>query len=173
LFSVSVAAGGYFVPWLVLKAKVREKEAAILSELPDALDIIAANIEGGLSLNMAVSRYVLRNRNVFSDELLFVIKKMQLGRASEEAFREMDKKLDMKETTSFVNAFLQAEKTGGNVKKIIKEQAEEMRKRRFQYLKKLAHEAPVKLLIPLMIFIFPVIFIVLFGPIIIKLMQGF
>jgi tight adherence protein C len=98
---------------------------------------------------------------------------MQLGQSSEDAMRDLDRKLEMKEVTSFVNAFLQAEKMGGNVKKIIKDQAEEVRKRRFQHLKKLAHEAPVKLLIPLMIFIFPVIFIVLFGPIIIKLMQGF
>jgi tight adherence protein C len=173
LLSAAFGAAGFFLPWLVLKSKVRQKEAAILRELPDALDIIAANIEGGLSLNMAISRYASRNRNIFSDELLFVIKKMQLGQSSEEAMRELDRKLEMKEVTSFINAFLQAEKMGGNVKKIIKDQAEEVRKRRFQHLKKLAHEAPVKLLIPLMIFIFPVIFIVLFGPIIIKLMQGF
>jgi tight adherence protein C len=173
LISAAFGAAGFFLPWLVLKAKVREKEAAILRELPDALDIIAANIEGGLSLGMALSRYASRNRNIFSDELLFVTRKMQLGQSSEEAMRELDGKLEMKEITSFVNAFLQAEKMGGNVKKIIKDQAEEVRKRRFQHLKKLAHEAPVKLLIPLMIFIFPVIFIVLFGPIIIKLMQGF
>lgn len=173
LVSAGLAITVFFLPWLVLKAKTREKDAAILRELPDALDIIAANIEGGLSLSMALSRYASRNRNEFSDELLTVIRKIQLGQSSDEAMHGMDKKLEIKEVSSFVNAFLQAEKTGGNVKKIIKDQAEEVRKRRFQHLKKLAHEAPVKLLIPLMIFIFPVIFIVLFGPVIIKLMQGF
>jgi Flp pilus assembly protein TadB len=171
--SMGLGAAGFFIPWLVLQSKVRKKEDAILRELPDALDIIAANIEGGLSLNQAVSRYAARNRNAFSDELMTVIKKMQMGQSSEEALRGLDNKLAMKDVSSFINAFLQAEKMGGNVKKIIKGQAEEVRKRRFQHLKKLAHEAPVKLLIPLMIFIFPVIFIVLFGPIIIKVMQGF
>ncbi len=173
LFSLALSLGAYFVPWLMLKSKARQKDDAVLRELPDALDIIAANIEGGLSLNQAVSRYAVRNRNVFSDELLHVIKTMQLGKSSEDALRELDVKLEMKDVSSFINAYLQAEKMGGNVKKIIKDQAEEVRKRRFQHLKKLAHEAPVKLLIPLMIFIFPVIFIVLFGPIVIKVMQGF
>lgn len=173
LVSAGLGVTGFFLPWLVLKLKAGKKEDEVLRELPDALDIIAANIEGGLSLNMALIRYASRNRNAFSDELNSAIKKMQLGLSSEEAMRELDNKLEMKDVTSFINAFLQAEKTGGNVKKIIKDQAEEVRKRRFQHLKKLAHEAPVKLLIPLMIFIFPVIFIVLFGPIVIKLMQGF
>lgn len=172
-FSLALGIVGFFVPWLVLLLKARQREDMILRELPDALDIIAANIEGGISLNQAVSRYASRNRNVFSDELLDATKKMQLGQSSEEALRSLDKKLAMKDVSSFIDAFLQAEKMGGNVKKIIKGQAEEVRKRRFQQLKKQAHEAPVLLLFPLMFFIFPVIFVVLFGPIIIKVMQGF
>jgi tight adherence protein C len=173
LLSLACGAAGFFVPGLVLSAGVRDKEAAVQRELPDALDIIAANIEGGLSLNTALSRYAAGNRNAFSGELLQALRAMQLGKNSEEAMHGMELKLGMPDVTSFVHAYLQAEKTGGNVKKIIKDQAGEVRKRRFQALKKLAHEAPVKLLIPLMIFIFPVIFIVLFGPIVIKMMQGF
>jgi tight adherence protein C len=170
--SLAAGAAGFFLPWMTLKSKVRKKEEAILAELPDALDIIAAGIEGGLSLNASLARYASGYRNAFSDEISLAVRQMQLGRSSSEALGEMEAKLDMKEVSSFTGSYLQAEKTGGNVKKVIKAQADEVRKQRFMRLKKQAHEAPVKLLIPLMIFIFPVVFIVLFGPIIIKLMSG-
>ena len=81
--------------------------------------------------------------------------------------------MELKEISNFTNVFIQAEKMGGNIKKILKGQAEDLRNKRFQELKRKAYQAPVKLLIPLIIFIFPVIFIVLFGPIVLKLMSGF
>lgn len=164
---------GFYTPVIILKTKVRNKRENILKELPDGMDMIAANIESGLSINQAISRYANKNKNLFSEELQLILQKVQLGRSFEEALRELDEKLGIKEISSFVNSFIQAEKTGGNIKKIIKDQAEEIRKKRFQYLKKKAYEAPVKLLIPLILFIFPVIFIVLFGPIIIRILNGF
>jgi tight adherence protein C len=172
LLSVVFAAAAFFAPYFLLKSGVERKKDGILKEMPDAFDIIAANIEGGLSLNMAMNRYVVKSKSGFGAELLTALKKVQLGKSFEAALEEMDERLGIRELTSFINAFVQAEKMGGNIKEIIKNQSEEIRKKRFQYLKKKAHEAPVKLLIPLLLFIFPVIFIVLFGPIVIKLMQG-
>lgn len=157
---------------MILKEKVKQKNENILKEMPDAIDIISANIEGGISLTNALKRYVERNQNVFSEELKIVLNKINFGKSFSEALKEMDEKLNLSEITGLVNAFIQADKYGGNVKDIIKAQGDEIRAKRFQYLKKKAHEAPVKLLIPLMIFIFPVIFIVLFGPVVIKLMTG-
>jgi tight adherence protein C len=86
--------------------------------------------------------------------------------------RKFEEKISLPELTGFIDAVIQADKMGGSIKEIIKAQAAEIRQKRFQYLKKKAHEAPVKLLIPLMLFIFPVIFIILFAPIVIKLIQG-
>ena len=171
--SLGAAVLAFFVPELLLKSKVRQRLDGILKEMPDAFDIIGANIEGGLSLNMAVARYGMRSKCAFAYELNQAIMKTQLGKSFSAAMRELDEKLGVKELSGFVNAFIQADQMGGNVKEIIKGQAAEIRQKRFQYLKKKAHEAPVKLLIPLMLFIFPVIFIVLFAPIVIKLMQGF
>ena len=173
LTSFFIGVFAFFIPELILRSKVRKKQDEILREMPDAFDIIAANIEGGLSLNMALGRYSSRVKCSFASELMIVIKKTQLGKSFSEAMLELDEKLCVKELSGFVNAFIQADKMGGNVKEIIKGQSAEIRQKRFQYLKKKAHEAPVKLLIPLMLFIFPVIFIVLFAPIVIKLMQGF
>jgi|YelNatPaOPRAMG01_1025707.scaffolds.fasta_scaffold04424_8 tight adherence protein C len=170
--SLILCVFGFYLPFLILKAKVNKKQQEIVKELPDAIDVIAANIEGGLSINQAIYKYANTNKNLFAEELQLVLKKIKLGKSFEEVMHELDEKFTIKEITSFVNSFIQAEKTGGNIKKIIKDQAEEIRKKRFQYLKKKAYEAPVKLLIPLILFIFPVIFIVIFGPIIIKMLNG-
>lgn len=172
IISVVLAVPAFFIPEIVLKSRVKARQSAILREMPDAFDIIGANIEGGLSINMAIARYSSRVKGFFAAELMTVIKKTQLGKSFGEAMRELDEKLTINDLTGFVNTFIQADKMGGNVKEIIRGQAEEIRQKRFQYLRKKAHEAPVKLLIPLLLFIFPVIFIVLFAPIVIKLMQG-
>ena len=173
LISMGVAIFAFFLPKLVLREKIRNKQNTILIEMPDAFDIIGANIEGGLSVNQAMSRYCSRIKGVFSAELMIVIRKTQLGKSFSAALSELNEKMSVRELSGFVNAFIQADKSGGNIREIIKNQAIEIRQKRFQYLKKKAHEAPVKLLLPLMLFIFPVIFIVLFVPIVIKLMQGF
>ena len=166
------AAAGFFIPDAVLASKVREREAKILSELPDCLDLIAAGVEGGLSLTAAAAGYAEKSRGELAYELSLAAKSVKLGRGFSESLEDIEKKLGLKEITAFVNAMSQAEKSGGSVKAIIKAQAEESRARRFQEMKKKAHEAPVKLLIPVLIFIFPVVFIVLFGPVVLRLMQG-
>lgn len=172
LLTAASLGAGFFIPGAVLNSKVKEREAKILSELPDCLDLIAAGVEGGLPLTAAAAGYAEKSSGEFALELSLALKSMKLGRGFSESLSEMEKKLGLKEITAFVNAMSQAEKSGGSIKAIIKAQAEESRARRFQEMKKKAHEAPVKLLIPLLIFIFPVVFIVLFGPVILRLMQG-
>jgi tight adherence protein C len=172
LAGVCAGAAAYFIPSFLLGSKLKKRQDEILKELPDALDIICANIEGGLSLNRSVFRYAEKNKGLLADEFSTAAKKTQFGKSFSEAVREMDERLDIRDLSASLGAFVHAEKSGGNLKNIIKAQAEEVRKKRFQNLKQKAHEAPVKLLFPLMAFIFPVIFIVLFGPIIIRLMSG-
>ncbi len=172
LLGFILALAGFFAPEIILKSKVRRKDENILKELPDSIDIISANIEGGLSIIKAISKYLERNKNDFAEELKIVMNNINIGRSFSEALQDMNKKLNLNEVNGLVNVFIQADKFGGNVKEIIRAQSDEIRAKRFQILKKKAHEAPVKLLIPLIIFIFPVIFIVLFGPVIIKLMSG-
>jgi tight adherence protein C len=166
------AAALFFVPEAILRAKAARKREGILREMPDAYDIIAASIEGGLSASMALVRYASRAKGVFAAELFKTVKKIELGEGFETALKAMAAKNGIAELGGFVNAFVQAEKTGGNVREAIRSQAAEIRQKRFMALKKKAYEAPVKLLIPLILFIFPVIFIILFGPIMIKLMNG-
>jgi len=171
---ISLAGGfaGFFAPSFMLNAKLKKHRESILRELPDAIDIIGANIEGGLSLQKALERYARGNSGVFAEKLFIVVNETGLGKSFGEAMEKLDRDTDIPEVSSFAAAFIQAEKMGGNVKQIIKAQAEDIRNKRFLYLKKKAHEAPVKLLFPLIIFIFPVIFMLLFAPIIIRLLSG-
>lgn len=172
LLAFAALAAGFFIPDALLSSKAREREAKILYELPDCLDLTAAGVEGGLSLTAAIAGYTERSRGELAYELSLALKSVKLGRGFSESLEDMEKKLSLKDITAFVNSMSQAEKSGGSVKAIIKAQAEEIRAKRFQAMKKKAHEAPVKLLIPLLIFIFPVVFIVLFGPVILRLIQG-
>jgi tight adherence protein C len=172
-FALAAGVAGFMLPVMIIRSSLAKKKYALLRAIPGALDIISAYVEGGLSLSGSVIKYSERATNVFAQELSAQVKKIQLGSTFPEVMKDMSRRLDTKEVNSVVNAFIQAETSGGSVRDIIKAQAAEIRKRHFMALKQKAHEAPVKLLIPMIIFIFPVIFIVLFGPIVIKLMSGF
>ncbi len=173
IFSFFAAVISFFIPSFLLNSKLQKKNREIFKELPDALDIICAFIEGGLSISRAVCRYPEKSKGFFASEIALASRKMEIGRSFQQAMEELEGRLETAEISSAIGAFIRADKSGGNVKDIIKAQADEARKKRFMEMKKRAHEAPVKLLFPLMVFIFPVIFLVLFGPIIIKLMAGF
>jgi len=173
LFAVFSGIFAFFIPSIILNSKLRRKNVSIFKELPDALDIICAFIEGGLSVSRAVCRYPEKTKGSFAGEIAIAAKKMRLGKSFQEVMSDLEERFDIPEVSSALGAFIRADKSGGNVREIVRAQADEARKKRFMQMKKKAHEAPVKLLFPLMVFIFPVIFMVLFGPIIIKLMSGF
>lgn len=175
--SISFALISAFVfammPYMSLKSRVEKKRYKILRTIPNALDIIAAYIEGGMSLPSAVVKYAKKSNNIFAKELKTAVKQMEIGRSFADVMQDMEERLETRDVTTVVNAFIQAEKSGGSIRRIIQSQADEIRKRHFLALKQKAHEAPVKLLIPMILFIFPVIFIILFGPIALKFMHGF
>lgn len=162
----------FLLPSLMIKSRVERKKYLIRRSISNGLDIIAAYIEGGMSLPSAVIKYANKSKSVFASELKSAVGQMEVGKGFTEVMKEMEERLETKDISTVVNAFVQAEKTGGSIRKIIQSQADEIRKRHFMALKQQAHEAPVKMLIPMILFIFPVIFIILFGPIVLKLMHG-
>ena len=166
------AIGAFLTPGMLMKSRLDKARYAMLKAVPNGLDIISAFIESGMSLPASVIKYAEKGGNVFASELAIALKKMELGRGFSEVMEDMSLRLESREINMVVNAFLQAERSGGSVREIIRSQAEEIRKKHFLVLKQRAHEAPVKMLIPMMLFIFPVIFIILFGPIVLKFMGG-
>ena len=146
----------------------------MLRALPVYLDFITMAVEAGLNLNGALNQAMDKGPpGPLRNEFYMVVRDLRAGVPRADALRRMEKRLDMEEITSFVGTVIQAEKMGARLGTALRVQALQRRTERFQRAEKLAMEAPVKLILPLIVFIFPVTFIVLAFPIAMKfLMEG-
>ena len=174
LMLVLFALGGYFFPLIWLGDMREQRRKAVLRSLPVYLDFITMAVEAGLNLNGALNQAMDKGPpGPLRNEFYMVVRDLRAGVPRADALRRMEKRLDMEEITSFVGAVIQAEKMGARLGTALRVQAVQRRTERFQRAEKLAMEAPVKLILPLIVFIFPVTFIVLAFPIVMKfLMEG-
>lgn len=166
------AAFGYLMPQMKLSEARKRRERSIIKMLPTYLDFITMAVEAGLSLPGAL---VQATRNgpdgLFKAELQRVNRDIKAGAGRVEALEAMATRLELREVTGVVAAIAQAERTGSSVGNVLRIQADQQRVDRFQRAEKLAMEAPVKLIFPLVAFIFPTTFIVLGFPIVMKLLH--
>jgi tight adherence protein C len=164
--AVAFALVGMLYPLIWLRDKVRARHHAITRALPYNLDLLTLSVEAGLDFAAALGKVVEKGRKgPLADELHTTLKELKLGKTREEALRNLAARVDLTTLNSFVHALIQADKMGTPLGKILRILATQMRIERTQRAEKLANEAPVKLLLPLIGFIFPTIFIMLFGPI--------
>ncbi len=169
---------GIFLLYLVqpmgwLRRTIRSRHRQIERGLPFVLDLLTLSVEAGLDFMTAIRRLVERRRvDALSEELIRAIREMQVGRTRKEALRDMAGRAQHPDLSSVVSALVQADELGVGIGAVLRIQAEQMRTRRFQRAEKLANEAPVKLLFPLVCFIFPCVFIVLLGPILLQMIQS-
>jgi tight adherence protein C len=163
----------YPTGWLNREYKARHK--SIRRSLPFVLDLLTLSVEAGMDFMTALQRNVdRRNVDALGEELIVVIREIQLGKTRRDALRDMSTRVDLPDLRSVVNALVQADELGVSIGSILRIQSDQIRQRRFERAERLANEAPVKMLAPLLLFIFPSVFLVLLGPIITKLMnQGF
>ena len=160
------AAFGALYPLIWLRDKVRTRHFQITRALPYNLDLLTLSVEAGLDFAAALGKVVEKGRKgPLADELATTLKELKLGRTREEALRNLAARVDLSTLNSFVQALIQADKMGTPLGKVLRILSTQMRIERTQRAEKLANEAPVKLLLPLIGFIFPTIFIMLFGPI--------
>ena len=169
-----LAVGGYYFPLIWLGDVRAKRRKDVLRALPVYLDFITMAVEAGLNLNGALNQAMDKGpTGPLRNELYMVVRDLRAGVPRADALRRMEKRLDMEEITSFVGTVIQAEKMGARLGTALRVQALQRRTERFQRAEKLAMEAPVKLILPLIVFIFPVTFIVLAFPIVMKfLMEG-
>ncbi len=163
---------GSFYPDLWLVEQVKRRGRQILKELPVYLDFITLMIEGGLNLTGALQVAVDKGppgpiRNEFS----VMIRELRSGTAKTDIFRRFGERVPLAEVRSLVSALIQSEERGGDLGPVLRAQAEQRREERFLRAEKLALEAPVKLLAPLVVFIFPVTFMMLAFVIYMKFLQ--
>ena len=168
-----VAAFGALYPLIWLGDKMTARLHAITRALPYNLDLLTLSVEAGLDFTAAIGKVVEKGRKgPLADELSLMLSELKLGKTREEGLRNLGDRIDLPSLTTFVNALIQASKMGTPLGKILRILSTQMRVERTQRAEKLANEAPVKLLLPLIGFIFPTIFIMLFGPIFFSVFYG-
>lgn len=169
---VAACALGFVYPDIWLKEQIRKRHKAILKVLPFYLDIITLGVEAGLSLTMAIAQAVEKCPPGFlASELGRFLRDMRAGRTRSDSLRQMEVRVDLPAVTKLVSSIITAENMGASMGQALRLQSEQRRIERFQRAEKLALEAPVKMLGPLIMFIFPNTFIVIGFPLVMKIMH--
>lgn len=164
---------GWAYPAIWLKDRLGARKRELLKMLPFFLDIITLCVEAGLNMQGAMTQAVSKApKGVLRDEFQRVLRDIRAGKGRGDSLRDMAERLNESSVTSFTTAVIQAEGMGMNLGPVLRVQADQRRSERFLRAEKLAMEAPVKMLFPLVAFIFPCTFIVLFFPIAMKLMNS-
>jgi tight adherence protein C len=163
------AAGGYMFPAIWLRDQIQLRRRQTLKTLPFFLDIITLCVEAGLNLTGAITQAVAKGpAGALRDELARVLRDVRAGRPRVDALRALADRMDEASITNLVSTLIQAENMGMNLGPILRAQSEQRRAERFARAEKLAMEAPVKMLFPLIAFIFPCTFVVIGFPIAMK-----
>jgi tight adherence protein C len=172
---VALLAGlfGWIYPVIWLNDRLNARKKELLRSLPFFLDIITLCVEAGLNMQGAINQAVLKGpKGAMRDEFQRVMRDIRAGKGRAASMREMADRLNESAVSNFVTAVIQAEVMGMNLGPVLRAQADQRRSERFLRAEKLAMEAPVKMLLPLIAFIFPCTFIVLFFPIAMKFMHS-
>ena len=155
---------GYFFPDLWIRSKINARQKSVRKAMPDALDLLTICVEAGLGFDAAMSKVNEKWDNDLSLAFGRVIREIQLGKLRREALRDMADRLGIPEMTSFVAAVIQSEMLGVSMAKVLRIQSDQMRVKRRQHAEEEAHKAPIKMIFPMGLLIFPSLMIVLLTP---------
>ncbi|TMB68067.1 MAG: type II secretion system F family protein [Chloroflexi bacterium] len=161
LFVVMFAALGFVFPRIWLKGKVKARQKLVIRAMPDAMDLITTCVEAGLGLDAALARVVSR-----------MLRDVAMGKMRREAMTELEQRIGVEELTTFITSIIQAEQLGVGIAQVLRVQSDQLRTKRRQRAEKSAHEAPIKMLFPLVLFIFPAFLLVILGPAAIRIAQS-
>ncbi len=155
---------GFFFPQMWLSSRITRRQTEVRKALPDALDLLTICVEAGLGFEAAMSKVADKWENELSLMFGRCIREIQLGKTQREALRDMADRIGLPELTSFVAAVIQSQSLGVSMAKVLRIQSDQMRMKRRQYAEELAHQAPVKMIIPMALLTFPSIMIILMAP---------
>ncbi|MDH5507738.1 MAG: type II secretion system F family protein, partial [Anaerolineae bacterium] len=163
---------GFYIPDLLLTSKVNKRQHEVVKAMPDALDLLTICVEAGLGFDQAMSKVNEKWENELALAFGRALQEMQLGKLRREALRDMSARLGVSEMHSFVAAIIQSEQLGVSMSKILRIQSDDMRVKRRQRAEAEAQKAPVKMLFPMALLIFPTIMLILLGPSVLLLMRS-
>ncbi len=164
---------GVMGPTMYLKSRVTSHQTGIKKQLPDAMDLLCVCIEAGLSFDAALLKVSQKLKGPFIDELLIVYREIQMGRTRREALQNLCDATNLDELKTFASALVQAEQLGIPINNVMRAQSEQLRVERSQQAKEKGMKASIKMLVPMLLFIFPVVFIILMGPTVMNIIETF
>jgi len=163
---------GYMFPSLWLNEKIKKRHMQIFKGLPDALDILTLLVEAGLDFGAALNILIENEKGPLIDELAQAQQEIRLGANRIQALTAVAKRVNYRPLTSVINALVQSMQTGAPIGSTLRALSDQYRTERAQLAEKLGAEAPLKMMLPLIILIFPTIFIIIFGPIVLSFLAG-
>ncbi|MCR4401995.1 MAG: type II secretion system F family protein [Firmicutes bacterium] len=173
LLAFVLAALGWLVPEMMLQSKKRDREKQIRRSLPDVLDLLTVSVEAGLGFDAALAKVVERKKGPLAEEFAFLLQEIRMGKPRRDALRELSERVKIDDITSFIASVVQADQLGVSIANILRIQSAQVRTKRRQQAEEAGMKAPIKMLFPLVFFIFPTLFVVLLGPAIIQVATTF
>lgn len=171
LSSLSLTALLVYLPWFMLARTATIRLRDIRKRLPEIMDLLVVSVEAGLSFELALVKVSDKFKGPIGLEFRRVLREIQLGRPRKDAFKDMAQRVNLTELSSFLNAVIQSEQLGVGMGNILRMQADHMREKRQQWIEEQAMKVPVKMIVPLVLFVFPSIFIVILGPAILNIIK--
>jgi tight adherence protein C len=173
LVALGGGAIGYIGPDFFINSRVRGRREQMQSELPNVLDLLCVSVEAGLGFDAAVAKLAERMEGPLVDEFGLVLHEMRIGESRSDALKSLADRVEVPEVAQFCRAIIQADQLGIALSRILRVQSHDMRVRRQLAAEEKAMKAPVKMLFPTVLFIFPSMFVVALGPAALNLMQTF
>jgi tight adherence protein C len=173
MFALLLGVLGFMGPSFVLGSRVRKRSAAVAAELPDALDLLSVSVEAGLGFDGAVQKLTEHMEGPLIEEFELALGEIRIGEGRQEALKKMAERSASQEMGSFVRAIIQADQLGISLGRILRIQAHDTRLKRQLLAEEKAMKAPIKMLFPTVLFIFPAMFIVILGPAFLNLAKIF
>lgn len=161
--------GAYKLPDYLLSRKLEERRHQLERQLPDAMDLLCISVEAGLGFDGAIQKVAEKFADPISTEFAAYLAEARLGRPRSEALRNLAARAGTTDMRSFTGAVIQAEQLGVSISRVLRSQSESIRVRRKQRIQEMAMKVPVKMLIPMALFILPCVFIVVLGPALIRI----
>jgi len=170
IFIALVAAEvGLLIPYILLRMKITKRQKSMQRALADVLDLMTVSVEAGLGFDGALVKLTEKMKGALVEEFSRVLQEIRMGVSRREAFYGLGKRCDIPDISTFTSALIQADQLGASLGTVLRVQSTAMREARRQRTEEKAQKAPIYMLLPLVIFIFPVIFIVLLGPAVIQI----
>ncbi len=173
VFPTAIGLSGIYFPHYYCRSQKARRYAAVIADFPFFIDLLALSTKAGLDFIGSIQRIVDKAENsVLADEFRLVLRDIKLGSSRADALRAMSQRLEIGEVTSFISVLIDADATGASISKVLKDQSQQMRMERFVRAEKAGARASQAILIPLMLFIVPAVFIMAFGPVALQFFYG-